>query len=104
MKFHSLIDYKIFHVLLLSLFVLIIFPVSPPLLPLASFIRMSVGDEKCNHETRRRDAARGNMFAVDKHTCASCRAFLARFSIVLDKPICMRIRDYRFKPYEAVSR
>lgn len=63
--------------------VLIIFPISPPL-SLASFIRMSAGDEKCNHETRRRDAARGNMFAVDKHTC---RAFLARFSIVLDKPI-----------------
>lgn len=54
---------------------LIIFSISPPLLPLASFIRMSVGEEKCNHETRRRDAARGNMFAVDKHSYANCRAF-----------------------------
>lgn len=68
--------------------VLIIFPISLSFPPFASFIRTSAGDGKCNHETRRRDVAWGNMFLVDKHARPSCPAFLARFSILLGKAIC----------------
>lgn len=75
-------------VLLPSFCVLIIFPISLPLPPLASFIRMPAGDGKCNHETRRRDVAWKNMFLVDKHARPSLPAFLARFSILLGKAIC----------------
>jgi len=100
----SSIDCKVFYIFLFSLCICLLFFSFYLLLPpLASFIGISAGNEKCNHKTRRRDVAWGNMSVVDKHAL-SCRVFLARFSILLGNPaICKRILDHYSKLYDVFS-